>query len=60
MLTGFLWRNLKERNRSLEKPRRRWEIGLEDVIWIGPTGGLFVNTVMNLRVPKNTVNFLTT
>jgi hypothetical protein len=52
-----------EEKRSLGRSRRRWvdnikielreRTGRTGLIWltIGTSGGLFVNTVMNLRVP---------
>jgi hypothetical protein len=57
----------------LERPRRRWEdnikmdlreIGFGDVDWIHLardryTWRALVNTVMNLRIPLNAGNFLT-
>jgi hypothetical protein len=70
--TGFLWEN--RRKRPLGRPRRRWEdnikMDLQEVgyeVWtglswlrIGAGGGqLIVNAVMNLRVPLNAGNFLT-
>jgi hypothetical protein len=62
-----------EGRRPLGRPRRRWEdnisvdlreIGFGDVDWIHLTQDrgtwlALVNTVMNLQVPKNEGNFLT-
>jgi hypothetical protein len=62
-----------EGRRPLGRPRRRWEdnikmdlreIGFGDVGWIHLTQDrdrwrALVNTVMNLRVPQNAGNFLT-
>ena len=63
-----------EGKRPLGRPRHRWEdnikidlqeVGCEDMDWIQLAQDrdrwhALVNVVMNLRVPKNTGNFLTT
>jgi len=63
-----------EGRRPLGRPRHRWEdnikidlqeVGCEDMDWIQLAQDrdrwqALVNVVMNLRVPKNTGNFLTT
>jgi hypothetical protein len=62
----------REGKRLLGRPGRRWEddirmdlskIGLKVWaefiwLWIGITGGLVVNMVMNLRVPEKVRHFL--
>ena len=72
MFTGFWWGNLRERD-HLEDPRCRWEdnikMDLQGVVcggidwiklaqerdrWQAP-----VNVIMNLQVPLNEGNFLT-
>jgi hypothetical protein len=61
-----------EGKRPLGRPRRRWvdnikmelrELGWDSMDWINLTQGMdqwraLVNTVMNLRVPKNAGKFL--
>ena len=67
MHSGFWWGNLRER------PMRKWEdnikmdlqeVGCGNMDWIELAQNrdwwrAFVNTVMDLRVPKNVGNFLT-
>jgi hypothetical protein len=61
-----------EGRRQVGRPRHRWEDNIKmdlkkvgwDMDWIMPTQDrdiwrAFVNAVMNLRVPLNAVNFLT-
>jgi hypothetical protein len=48
-----------EGDRSLQRPRRRWVDNIEiDFTEIGWDGRALVNTVMNLRIPKNAGKFL--
>jgi len=69
--TGFWWGNLREI--PLGRPRRRWEynikmdiqeVGCEGMDWIDLAEDrdrfrALVNAVLNLRVPKNAGNILT-
>jgi len=70
--TGFWWGNLRERDHFEDasvdgRIILRWLFRKLDVgAWtgsswlkIGTGGGAFVNALMNLRVPQNTGNFLT-
>jgi len=70
--TGFWWGNLKERD-HFGRPRSRWEdnikmdlheVGCGGVDWIElaqdrDSWRALVTVVMNLRVPLNAGNFLT-
>jgi hypothetical protein len=70
--TGFLVRT-KEGKRPLGRPRHRWannikidlqEVGYQGMDWIDLSRDrdrwrAFVNMAMNLRVPQNAWNFLT-
>jgi hypothetical protein len=69
--TGFWWGNMKERN-NFGRPRRRYdnikidlqEVGCGSMDWINLAQDRNrwlepVNAIMNLRVPYNVGNFLT-
>ena len=72
MFTGFWWGNLRERE-PLGRPRRKWkdnikmdfhEVRCEGMEWIDLAQDrdrcrALVYVVMNLRVPQNSGNFLT-
>jgi hypothetical protein len=72
VFTGFWWGNLRERE-PLGRPRRKWkdnikmdfqEVRCEGMEWIDLAQDrdrcrALVYAVMNLRVPQNSGNFLT-